>query len=49
LADLMLIDGDPLRDLSLFLDRDNILAIMKDGAFYKAPQPRRNARRDAAE
>jgi imidazolonepropionase-like amidohydrolase len=38
LADLIMIDGDPLQDLKLFLDRDNILMIMKDGQFHKPPQ-----------
>jgi imidazolonepropionase-like amidohydrolase len=37
LADLLLIDGDPLEDLTLFQDRDKLLAIMKDGRFHKAP------------
>ncbi len=49
LADLLLIDGDPLQDLSLFLDRENLLMIMKDGRFHKPPQPRRHARTEAAE
>lgn len=35
LADLLLIDGDPLQDLSLLLDRDRIAMIMKDGAYHK--------------
>ncbi|MCB1714163.1 MAG: amidohydrolase family protein [Candidatus Competibacteraceae bacterium] len=37
LADLLLIDGDPLQDLSLLLERDRFLMIMKDGQYYKAP------------
>ncbi len=41
LADLLLIDGDPTEDVSLFQDRDNILMIMKDGQFHKGPEPRR--------
>jgi imidazolonepropionase-like amidohydrolase len=45
LADLLLIDGNPLADLSLLLDKDRILMIMKDGAFHKAPEPRRIDRR----
>ena len=43
LADLLLVDGDPLADITVLQDRDNLLAIMKNGAFYKAPQPRRAA------
>ena len=37
LADLLLVDGDPLADLSILLDRKRLLAIMKDGVFHKAP------------
>lgn len=35
LADLLLLDGNPLRDLKLLQDRQKILAIMKDGVFHK--------------
>jgi imidazolonepropionase-like amidohydrolase len=41
LADLIMIDGDPVKDVTLFQDRDNILMIMKDGAYHKAPEHRR--------
>lgn len=34
-ADILLIDGNPLLDLSLLQDRNSILAIMKEGAFHK--------------
>lgn len=37
LADLLLVDGDPLADLGILLDRKRLLAIMKDGVFHKAP------------
>ncbi len=37
LADILLVNGDPTRDVSILQDRDNLLAIMKDGSFYKAP------------
>jgi imidazolonepropionase-like amidohydrolase len=37
LADLLLVRGDPTRDVTLLQDRDNLLAIMKDGRFHKAP------------
>jgi len=37
LADLLLVDGDPLADLRLLEDRANLVAIMKNGAFHKAP------------
>jgi imidazolonepropionase-like amidohydrolase len=50
LADLIMIDGDPVRDIRLFQDRDNILMVMKDGAYHKGPLPRRsNQSRVAAE
>ncbi len=38
LADLLLVDGDPLADLSILLDKKRLLAIMKDGVFHKAPE-----------
>jgi imidazolonepropionase-like amidohydrolase len=41
LADLIMVDGDPLKNVALFQDRDNLLMIMKDGAYHKAPLPRR--------
>jgi len=37
LADLLLVDGDPLQDVSLLQDQDRLLAIMKDGEFHKQP------------
>jgi hypothetical protein len=37
-----MIDGDPLQDVKLFRNRDNILMVMKDGAYHKPPQPRRH-------
>ena len=40
LADILLVDGDPLTDLSILADRDKLLAIMKDGAFHKEPELR---------
>jgi len=47
-ADLLVVDGDPLADISCLKDRDNLLAIVKDGVFYKdalAASPRRGASR----
>ncbi len=40
LADILLVDGNPLLDLSLLQDRNALLAIMKDGAFHKPFQGR---------
>jgi imidazolonepropionase-like amidohydrolase len=37
LADLLLVDGDPLADITLLQERDAIRMIMKGGAFHKAP------------
>jgi imidazolonepropionase-like amidohydrolase len=37
LADLLLVDGDPLANLSILRDPKRILAVMKDGQFAKAP------------
>ena len=37
LADLILVDGDPAKDVAVLQDAKRITAIMKDGAFYKAP------------
>jgi imidazolonepropionase-like amidohydrolase len=37
LADLLLIDGDPLADIALLQDAARLWAIMKGGAFHKAP------------
>lgn len=35
LADLLLIDGDPLADIDLIADNANLIVIMKDGQIYK--------------
>jgi imidazolonepropionase-like amidohydrolase len=37
LADLILVKGDPTRDVKLLQDRNNLLLIMKDGAYHKHP------------
>ena len=49
LADLLLVDGDPSQEIDILQDRDRLLAIMKDGAFHKAPPREPVARRQAAE
>ena len=38
LADLLLVDGDPLANLAILRDPKRILAVMKDGMFAKAPE-----------
>lgn len=35
LADMVLVDGDPLKDLSLLVDREKLVMIMKDGEIYR--------------
>jgi imidazolonepropionase-like amidohydrolase len=40
LADILLIDGDPLTDITVLQDRSRILAVMKDGKFHRAPPVR---------
>ncbi|RVU04082.1 amidohydrolase [Novosphingobium umbonatum] len=37
LADLLLVAGDPTENISLLRDKGNLKAIMKGGAFHKAP------------
>lgn len=37
IADLLLVDGDPLNDVSILTDADRLVAIMKDGEFHKEP------------
>jgi imidazolonepropionase-like amidohydrolase len=37
LADLLLVDGDPLANLAILRDPKRLLAVMKDGAFVKIP------------
>ena len=40
LADLLLVDGDPLSNIAILQDRTKLLAIMKDGVFHKEPEIR---------
>jgi imidazolonepropionase-like amidohydrolase len=37
LADLLMVKGDPTQNVTLLQDKDNLLAIMKDGQFHKTP------------
>jgi imidazolonepropionase-like amidohydrolase len=39
LADLLVVDGNPLADIRILQDAQRFLAIMKDGTFHKAPAP----------
>jgi imidazolonepropionase-like amidohydrolase len=47
LADILLIDGDPLADITILQDKARILAVMKDGEFHRAP-PLRGGQRQAS-
>jgi imidazolonepropionase-like amidohydrolase len=40
LADLLLVDGDPLSNIAILADKSRILAVMKDGVFYREPEMR---------
>jgi imidazolonepropionase-like amidohydrolase len=40
LADILLIDGDPLADITVLQNKERILAVMKDGEFHRAPEVR---------
>jgi imidazolonepropionase-like amidohydrolase len=46
LADLLLVQGDPTRDVRIMQDRERLLMVMKDGAFHR--HPRDAARREPA-
>jgi imidazolonepropionase-like amidohydrolase len=35
LADLVIIDGDPLENIGILQHKEKIMAIMKEGRFYK--------------
>lgn len=48
LADLLLVDGNPLADVGILRDPDNLLMIMKDGRLHKPLQARRSEERQAA-
>jgi imidazolonepropionase-like amidohydrolase len=41
LADLLLVDGDPLADITLLQDRGRLRMIMKDGALHEPVASRR--------
>jgi imidazolonepropionase-like amidohydrolase len=43
LADILLVDGNPLADVSILRDKKRLLAIMKDGSFHKGP-PQKSAK-----
>jgi imidazolonepropionase-like amidohydrolase len=48
LADLLLVDGDPLANISILRDPKRLLAVMKDGRFAKQPEMTAHPLRRAA-
>jgi len=48
IADLLLVNGDPLRDLGMMVNEDNLVVIMKDGNLYKDTSKAAVAREKAA-
>lgn len=48
LADMLLVDGDPLANIKVLQDRSKIVAIMQDGKFHKAPDSNHTAVRMTA-
>lgn len=49
LADLLLVNGDPAKDVTVLRDAANLSAIMKDGVFHKDPAEGAELGRVAAE
>jgi imidazolonepropionase-like amidohydrolase len=45
LADMLLVDGDPIANVRILQDKTRLLAIMKDGKFHKAPKMNEQRRR----
>ena len=43
-ADMILIDGDPLEDITILQDQSKIVGIMKNGVFHKDPGSGQSAR-----
>jgi len=48
LADMILVDGNPLANVKILQDASKLLAIMKDGQFHKEPQIAGQAQRQIA-
>ena len=45
LADMILVDGDPVANVRVLQEKSRLLAIMKDGAFHKEPRMAEQRRR----
>lgn len=48
LADLLLVDGDPVANIRVLQDKERILAVMKDGVFHREPPVMSQQRRRIA-
>jgi len=48
LADMLLVDGDPIANIRVLQDKARLIAIMKDGQFHKAPKMNEQRRRMTA-
>jgi imidazolonepropionase-like amidohydrolase len=48
IADLLLVNGDPLKDLGMLVDEESLVVIMKDGKLYKDKSMTMAAREKAA-
>ena len=48
LADILLVDGNPLANVKILQDADKLIAIMKDGQFHKKPQVEQAVQRQTA-
>jgi len=48
LADLLLVDGNPVANVKLLQDANKLLMVMKDGQFHKEPQAAGQAQRQIA-
>jgi len=48
LADILLVDGNPLANVKILQDADKLLVIMKDGQFHKQPNAAAAAQRQVA-
>jgi imidazolonepropionase-like amidohydrolase len=48
IADILVVNGDPLKDLDMMVHEKNLIVIMKDGALYKDQSAAAAAQRQAA-
>ena len=48
LADMILVDGNPVANVKLLQDANKLLMIMKDGQFHKEPQIASQSQRQIA-